>query len=291
MHIDKKSHVLIVGYGDLGAALAAQLLAAGHQVTGVCRSLRESTLDIKMLQADVMRPETLQNLAALKADFMVYCASAGGQTDEQYREIYVDGLHNTLQALKDSKHLQHVFFVSSTRVYGQEGDALLDEESSTDNTDFGGERLLQGEALLKDLKSKATALRFSGIYGANRTRMLRLAAAPATWPAKNSWSNRIHRDDGAAFIVYLIEQILQNRAEAHHKIENLYLVTDSKPTSQYEVLGWLANAMQIDASQIVIPYIEGGKRLSNARMLNTGFKLQYPDFQAGYREMLKALVN
>jgi hypothetical protein len=35
-----------------------------------------------------------------------------------------------------------------------------------------------------------------------------------------------------------------------------------------------------------MPKIEGGKRLSNQTMLNTGFKLQYPDFKAGYQALL-----
>jgi hypothetical protein len=30
----------------------------------------------------------------------------------------------------------------------------------------------------------------------------------------------------------------------------------------------------------------GGKRLSNKTMLETGFKLQYPDYKAGYRTLL-----
>ena len=39
-----------------------------------------------------------------------------------------------------------------------------------------------------------------------------------------------------------------------------------------------------------MPIIEGGKRLSNQRMLSTGFKLQYPDFKSGYQALLAEAV-
>jgi hypothetical protein len=34
---------------------------------------------------------------------------------------------------------------------------------------------------------------------------------------------------------------------------------------------------------------QGGKRLSNQRLRDTDFVLQYPNYQAGYAEILKAL--
>ncbi|MES1988127.1 MAG: SDR family NAD(P)-dependent oxidoreductase, partial [Pseudomonadota bacterium] len=121
-----------------------------------------------------------------------------------------------------------------------------------------------------------------GIYGGGRLRMINLAKSPQNWPAQNSWSNRIHKDDAAAFMVFLALQVLASKP-----IGTCYIVTDSKPSSQYEVLSWIANQMQIN-SDVTMPAIEGGKRLSNKSMLSTGFQLQYPDFMSGYRALLAA---
>jgi len=273
--------VLIVGCGDLGGTVAAQLSAMNIQVTGVRRS-DVAISGVKVIQADIVEASSLEALKSIQPDILIYCVAANGQTDEQYKANYVDGLRNVLATQFENLNLKHVFFVSSTRVYGQKTDALLDEFTPAVAADFGGERLLEAEALLNKLTCNTTVLRLSGIYGAGRLRMINLAKSPQNWPAQNSWSNRIHKDDAAAFMVFLALQVLASKP-----IGTCYIVTDSKPSSQYEVLSWIANQMQIN-SDVTMPAIEGGKRLSNKSMLSTGFQLQYPDFMSGYRALLAA---
>lgn len=271
--------VLIVGCGDLGATVAKQLLASGMQPIGVRRSAR-AIEGVTMIQADVMNPATLLPLNAILPEIVIYCVAASAQTDEAYKAAYVDGLRHVLETQAENEHLKHVFFVSSTRVYGQTTNDLLDESTPSIPSDFGGVRLLEAENLLLTLPCHATALRLSGIYGPDRLRMIKLAQLPARWPEHNSWSNRIHRDDAANFIVHLVRQAL-----AEVPLLACYIVTDSKPVSQYEVLGWIANRLEVSNS-LAIPSVEGGKRLSNQAMLATGFKLQYPDYQSGYQAVL-----
>ncbi len=276
--------VLIVGCGDLGGTVAKQLSAMDIQVTGVRRS-DAAISGVKIIQADITDSVSLEVLKPIQPDILIYCVAANGQTDEQYKANYVDGLCNVLATQSENKNLKHVFFVSSTRVYGQKTDALLDESTPATAADFGGERLLEAEALLNDLSCNTTVLRLSGVYGAGRLRMINLAKSPQNWPAQNSWSNRIHKDDAAAFIVFLVQQALASKP-----IANCYIVTDSKPSSQYEVLSWIANQMQVNAA-VLTPATEGGKRLSNHSMLSTGFQLQYPDFMAGYKALLATMAS
>ena len=276
--------ILIAGFGDLGAEIARQLVQSDMHVIGLRRSI-SSTLgeatnsNVEMIAADVTQLESLTALEMIKPEIIVYCVAAGGQTDAQYQLAYVEGLRNVLVTQKNNTRLQHVFFVSSTRVYGQDTQALLDESVPALAADFGGKRLLEAEQLLQTLSSGTTTLRLSGIYGPGRLRMLNLAKSPDNWPKQNVWSNRIHRDDAAAFIVYLIKQIL-----AGNKVQSCYIVTDCKPVPQYEVLAWLATQLQVDQPEQLLA--SGGKRLSNKVMLETGFKLQYPDYKAGYRTLL-----
>ena len=79
------------------------------------------------------------------------------------------------------------------------------------------------------------------------------------------------------------------RRWAGGKVDDAYIVTDDMPTQQYEVLQWLATQQGVDVSHIRIPPISGGKRLSNKRLRDTGFHLLYPNYQVGYRQLLKKL--
>lgn len=272
---------LIIGCGDLGGTVAAQLSALDIQVIGVRRS-NASINSVEIIQADVTQNTSLDVLKSIQPDILIYCVAANGQTDEQYKASYVDGLRNVLATQHENKSLKHVFFVSSTRVYGQSTDVLVDEATPAIAVDFGGERLLEAEALLSNLSCHTTVLRLSGIYGAGRLRMINLAKSPQNWPVKNSWTNRIHKDDAAAFMVFLVLKTL-----ASQPIETCYIVTDSKPSSQYEVLSWIAGQMHMH-NEAKPPAVEGGKCLSNKTMLNTGFQLRYPNFMTGYQSLLTA---
>jgi len=276
--------VLIVGCGSLGGAVAIQLAEMGIKTVGVKRGL-DTIEGVGIIQADVTQPASLQALIHLHPEILIYCVAASGQTDAQYKSHYVDGFRHVLATQSDNLKLKHVFFVSSTRVYGQKSNALLDESTVAIPNDFGGERLLEAEQLLSTLTCNTTVLRLSGIYGPDRLRMVNLARLPESWPVKNSWSNRIHLKDASAFIVFLVKQVLVNKA-----IQDCYIVTDSSPATQYEVLNWLAlklNAESQDCTQAKINKpVDEGKRLSNQSLLASGFTLEYPDYQSGYLALL-----
>ena len=282
--------VLIAGCGDLGTAIAMHLQQS-YEVIGLRLSHQPLPLGMQTIQADVTKPNTLTPLEKLNPNFIIYCVAASAQTDENYQAIYVDGLKNILATQQANQQLQHVFFVSSTRVYGKNTEDTLDENTLAVPADFGGERLLEAENLLKGVCSKsmqwkATSMRLSGIYGEGRLYLVNMAKDLTRWPKENHWSNRIHRDDAAGFIAFLVEQASRN-----HEVSDCYIVTDDMPTQQYEVLTWLAKQQGIDPSNIKAPIAQGGKRLSNQRLRATGFQLQYPNYQAGYRFVLQNLTQ
>ena len=277
--------ILIIGCGDLGSNIATRLHQAKHEVIGVRQSSLALPHNVQTIQADVTQLNSLSKLENLKPNILIYCVSASRSSDESYLAHYVTGLKNVLAAQSQNANLQQVFFVSSTRVYGQATLELLDETMSAMPADFGGERLLEAENLLNNLACKSTKLRLSGIYGTGRLYLVNTAKDFAKWPADNNWSNRIHRDDAASFIAFLVEKVTQNQT-----IQDCYLVTDDMPTQQYDVLRWLAAQMHIDTSQLNTPLTQGGKRLSNQRLRGTGFELQYPNYQVGYAEILKAQI-
>ena len=275
--------VLIIGCGDLGSAIA-HLLQKNHLVVGLRRSNKTSS-NMQTIQADVTQPSTLTELEILNPNIVIYCVSADAQTDESYLANYVTGLKNILVTQRQNVALQHVFFVSSTRVYGQITDEILDENMLAIPADFGGARLLEAENSLKQVSCKSTSMRLSGIYGNGRLYLANMAKEPARWPADNHWSNRIHRDDAAGFIALMVENAINKQP-----LESTYIVTDDMPTQQYEVLIWLAQQQGIDTSHIQLPAVSSGKRLSNKRLRSTGFGLQYPNYQVGYGVILNSVI-
>lgn len=272
--------VLIVGCGDLGCAIATRLHKT-HTVTGLRKSKRQLPDGMQTIQADVTQFSTLSVLAGLNPNIVIYCVAADAQTDESYQVHYVEGLKNILTSQHNNPDLQHFFFVSSTRVYGQKTQAILDENVPAIPADFGGERLLEAEKSLKNLSCKTTVMRLSGIYGEGRLYLVNLSKDIKKWPLENNWSNRIHRDDAAGFIAFLVE-----RAVNQQPIADCYIVTDDMPTQQYDVLTWLANNQGFNTVNIKLPAIQGGKRLSNKRLRDSGFVLQYPNYQVGYSQIL-----
>ncbi len=277
------ANVLIVGCGDLGGEVAQQLTATGHTVTGVRASRKQLSTDIACIQADVTDERTLTGLHTLQPDIVIYCVAANAPTDESYRQHYVDGLRHVLTTQDSNSNLKHVFFVSSTRVYGQETTDWLDELTPAHPSDFGGERLLEAEQLLSALPCSSTAIRLSGIYGAGRLYLVNMAKEPHRWPATDKWTNRIHRDDAARLIVFLCEQVCSGKA-----IADCYIGTDDMPALQHEVLHWLAKEMGV-AQQATLQLEDDvrGKRLSNRRIHDAGFQLMYANYQIGYSEILK----
>ncbi len=266
----------------MGGQIAHLLNIAGHAVTGVRASAKPLPANIHVIQADVTNPASLLVLENLKPQILIYCVAANAQNDASYRAHYVDGLKNIIVSQANNDALLHLFFVSSTRVYGQKTVEILDENSPAIPVDFGGERLLEAESLLKHMPCEATSMRLSGIYGIGRLYLVNMAKEPNRWPQENAWSNRIHRDDAARFIAFCCEKALQKQ-----NLANCYIVTDDMPTQQYEVLTWLANKQGIDTASVKAPVTQGGKRLSNARMRETGFQLKYPNYQVGYGEILQ----
>ncbi len=270
-----KQHILIAGCGDLGNAVA-DLLKHQHHVIGLRRNADALTQGITALSGDVTTLQSLTPLNKISPNILVYCASASEQSDENYHAVYVQGLKNVLQSISQTQ-LKHVFFVSSTRVYNGNTQEWIDESVEAIANDFGGQRLLEAEQVLNTLPCKHTALRLSGIYGPGRTRMIKLAQTPELWPQTNSWTNRIHRDDAARFIAFLIE-----KCATQETISPLYIVTDGHPTPQYEVLTWIARQFGLNLLTQCTPALNGGKKLHNDAMMLSGFKLHHPNYQVGY---------
>lgn len=281
MHKHKhKQRILIAGCGDVGSALGLELIAAGHFVQGLRRTINQLPAGIHGIAADLTDPTTLAGRLPA-CDILLYSAAASQHDEAGYRAAYVEGLRNVLEALPARP--RHLFFTSSSGVYHQADDGWVDELSPVQPERFSGKVMLEAERLAHDSGMAATVVRFSGIYGPGRNHLINQVRSGVAAPASPvHYSNRIHRDDCAGILAHLVDRALRGES-----LEPLYLASDDEPAPLHEVMEWLAQQLGIEI-RARRPIRRGGsKRCSNARLKASGYRFRYPDFRAGYGAILE----
>lgn len=270
--------ILIAGCGDLGERVARLLLARGDQVYALRRHPPAGGDGIQWLAADLARSDTLGVLPT-GITRLIFLPAPDARQPDAYRAVFLDGLRNVLDAL-DAASLQRVLFVSSSAVYGEHADAWVDETTPPAPLNFNGRILLEAELTLRDYPVDTIVLRLAGLYGPGRMQLIdRLCAGQASVPRQHRhWANRIHVEDAAAAITHLL--MLGDH-------EPLYVGTDdtSLPLDVlYDDLAVLLGAPK--APDGPAPAGVGSKRLSNARLKASGFRLRWPDARKGYAALL-----
>ncbi len=277
-----KSNVLIVGCGDVGSALARQLLESNDfEVWGLRRDVSQLPEGVRPIKADL----TSGDLGKWpgRVDYLVYCAAADGPGEERYHKAYIQGLKNTLEQLQQVQlNPARVLFTSSTSVYHQSEGEWVDEYSVVEPKSFSGKTMLKAESLLHSTKYPTTAVRFGGIYGPGRNRLIERVRQGKGCPAfPPVYGNRIHRDDCAGILAHLIKLDKQGQT-----LSDVYIGVDNEPAPVYEVLQWLADQINVTLDDSNPPPARGNRRCCNKRILSSGYQFLYQDYKAGYRELI-----
>ena len=284
----KQISVLIVGCGDVGLELARLLLARGWDVSGLRRHIDAVNAPIEWIQADITRAESLAVLRERNFDYVVVATSAGEFSQQRYQQVYVEGLQNVLAALLKSP--KRLILVSSTSVYHQQQGEWVDELSATQAAGFAGQAQLDAEALLLASHINSTVVRFAGIYGPGRNRLIQqVIAGEGCSLDPPLYSNRIHRDDAAGLIAYLLDQDCRGV-----KLESCYLGVDSCPAPLAEVKQWIAGQLGFTKDHLSCSQENSrrtSKRCSNQRIRDLGYQLIYPDYRSGYLPLLEPFIE
>lgn len=278
--------VLFVGFGDIARRVANAL--PENTAVGLCRNPHnKQPTGVELRAVDVTDRQALATVLREPFDYVVATLTPSEMSAAGYRASYLAAAQQLAELLPQHRSLRRLFWVSSSSVYGaQIGQGWVTEESEAAPQRLTAKVLLEAEQSLAQLPT--TVLRFSGIYGPGRRRLLSIIAAGGPLPGSPSqWSNRIHSDDGAAFIAHLMARDCRGEV-----VEPLYIVTDSAPTALGEVADWLAGQLQCRpvTAQKVAPQ-RGGKRLSNQRLLASGYELRYPSYREGYAALLRTGDN
>lgn len=272
---------LIIGCGDIGQRLAQQLHQQGYRVSGLRRSIKSDLAYLHYHSGDATDIEQMGSLLAEEFNIIVISMTPSERSDAGYQQAYVDSCQTLLQALDlQQQKPRLILFVSSTGVYAQQDGSWVDETSPTTPEGFSGKRLLQAEQLICQSGHAHTIVRFSGIYGPGRRRLIEQVIQKRA-SASPHYTNRIHADDCAGVIAHLIK--LQRTQE----LAPVYLATDSSPTPMIDVVSWIAEQLGIEDFLAPDALNErGNKRISNQLLLASGYRFIYPDFRSGYATLL-----
>ena len=179
-------------------------------------------------------------------------------------------------AVIDAVPCERFLLTSSTSVYGQDAGEWVDETSPTEPAHFTGRSVLEGEATARASHPGACSVRFGGLYGPGRSRLLAAARegrlAYAVDPPR--FTNRIHRDDAAGLLAHLLA--LEDLAPA-------YVGVDCDPAAEETFQRWLAERTGGPKPQASSESGGGaGKRASNRLALASGYRFRFPTFREGY---------
>lgn len=280
--------VLIAGCGDIGTRLGHLLVKDGHRVWGVRRNAEHLPGEFTPIAADLSQP---LDTAVLPPELstVYFTAAASERTDSAYQSAYVQGVENLIEALGNQPELKRFIFVSSTSVYAQRGGAWVDEESPTEPDHFTGKRMLEAESKVSASPWNSTCVRFGGIYGAGRERLLKTilsGSAKLKNPEGEStpfYTNRIHQDDCAGLLAHLL--VCPDQPE-------ILIGVDNNPAPYNTVLEWMAK--ECGATLSTEPHANPGrsnKRCMDVQLRELGYEFLYPSFRHGYRPLIAQSIK
>lgn len=267
------AEIWILGMGYVGIPLASQLTQAGHQVTGFRRRPMPTLPGFTAVQGDIGNIHTYLNTHPKPPEWVFFLAAPGRQP-EGYAQLYHQTLPHVLATLSTfSPRLKRFFLVTSTRPYPDLGDVWQDENSPTQASDTPSQCLLDAEQQTQNCPLPTTCIRFSGIYGPERNPMVRALSEGTPVANPWAWTNRIHQQDCVGFLSHLLSLASP---------DPLYIATDQAPIQRIKLLQALAAHYGYPEPQAGAGENKG-KRLSNQRLLQSGYQLQYPSWREGYQ--------
>ena len=276
--------ILLAGCGDIAQRVPPKLIDQ-HQFFGLKRQPINLSNDITPLAGDLTNAACVDKIFREGFDVVVATLTPDSATEEGYQKAYVDSSETLSLAINNADHKPKlVIWISSTSVYGQSVGSWVDEDSPASSATFSGRALLQAEQHMLALPCPTVVVRFSGIYGPGRTRILDQVLAGIGCPDQpEQWSNRIHSEDCAGIIAHLIRL-----NEQQVPLSKLYLATDCEPVTQYELRHWLATRLNVSLVE-EHPNPRLVRRCSNKKLLDSGYKFIFPSYREGYLPLIEEL--
>lgn len=294
-----KKRLLWLGYGDIAKRTMPFLKQQDLSLFAVSRSQKPAET-CTLINGDLSSPAFVEDLLHEMPEHIVITMTPSGRGVEAYADAYFNIAKSVTEACcRSSISPQQIIFVSSTSVYHQQDGAWVNELSPTQPNRDTAKVLLDAERVLLDSDLPVQCLRFSGIYGEGRSRLIQQVIDGK--PIQDQWTNRIHSDDCARVIAFLIDCATKGRSLPSH-----ILASDEEPVLSSEVKRWIAERMHLPENHLkLVERGEGaekketeqketeqkGKRCDSSLLRSLGFEFTYPNFREGYAALVDAFGN
>lgn len=281
-------HVLVLGAGFSGSAIAKAFLPLAQSVTGTTRSedklagLRNLGLDALVYDGVTISPELAD---VMKQTTHLIQSIAPGRDGDPMMRPDAPPLAGLMP------NLQWAGYLSTVGVYGDHGGAWVTEEASLEPVSARSVERVAAEQAWLAFGEAATipvaVLRLSGIYGPGRNAFCNLAAGTARRLIKaNQVFNRIRVEDIAGSVVFL----------SGRSIGGIYNVTDHEPAPPQDIVAEAARLMGVEPppempfetaelSPMARSFYGENKRVSNTRLRDLGFVFRFPDYRISLAEL------
>lgn len=280
-------HVLIAGCGWLGQAVARRLIARGDLVTGIrsdpARAAALSGLGITPLALDLTDPSAGSNLPR-DLDAILALQAARGAGEAAYRQAYLEANRTLLEAARQ-QGVKAFIYSGSTGLFGQEDGSEVVEESPVHPTTPTGRILAEAEGQIRNAAESGLPtriVRLSGLYGPGRLWMIDRVrqGLMGIGPDEDAWLNSCHQDDAADTLIAALDRG-RNGATYH--------ATDEAPLRRREVVGFIAEALDIPVPQVTQVSLGPNRRiLGTATRAELGLTCRWPSLREGLRPFLEA---
>ena len=264
-------HVVIAGYGYLGKELARLFLEHNFRVTVIKRTQIEKVDGINFVYTDIC---DLKKRHIPQADLAFYLLSPDSFSECEYDKTFVKGISAFCNALNGA-NVEKIIFSSSTSVYEQKDGSIVNEKTKTNPKMFPGKKILEGEKILESIDIDTFCLRFSGIYGPGRDKIVNTINKVNNL---YSFSNRIHKEDACKILFYFANNDIK---------PGTYIATDCLPEKYINIASWLKICIKPEHQKTKREI--SNKRLSNAKLLSTGYKFIYPSYREGFQHIKNQL--
>ena len=184
------------------------------------------------------------------------------------------------------KEAQKIVYISTTGVFGR-AKGLIDENTPVDGRDEKTIHRLSAEKIWRDIG--AIILRAPGLYGPTTGLHLRLKSGTYRLPGQGrNHISRIHLDDLASIVLAAFEKA---------KKSSLYVVGDSSPVPQIEVVEFLCSKLALPLPQSISledahVTVRGDRQVvANKVLEELGVTLKYPTYKQGYEQCLAVTAH
>lgn len=284
-------HMVILGCGYSGTAIAEAALAVGATVAGTART-KEKT---KLLDERGIRGMVFDG-NALSAGLITELAQATHLVQSIPPGLGGDPLLNlTRGRLRElCPRLEWIGYLSTVGVYGDAAGGWVDEDTHVNPKPGRSQERVEAEtAWLAEGKAAqvpVAVLRLAGIYGPGRNAFVNLARGSARRIVKKDQVfNRIRVEDIAGVTLFLAEA---NQA-------GTFNVTDDEPAPPQDVITYAALLMGVepppeqpfettDMTPMARSFYGANKKVSNRRIRDIGYEFRFPDYRTSLQNLWSA---